>query len=321
MITSPEFSKKQIIILLANQGDKLSFSNDNVIVKDEEGKIKYQSTCYLLFLIIIIGNISITSGLLQRAKKFGFGICLMTQTFRVYQTISNGAEGNTLLRQKQYYYNDVNLGKWIIRNKIMNQREALNNFRNKSEALKEAIALLDHSIGQLSEREEIGKMELLGIEGNAARIYFSHMFDNSQWKRRQPRIKADFTNATLDFGYTLLFNFVDALLSAYGFDTYYGVLHTCFYMRKSLVCDLMEPMRPLIDLQVRKAINLGQCKEIDFQIINKRFLLPWKENPKYLSFLMKPIIDNKDEIFLFIQQYYRSFMKEREAEDFPVFTL
>ena len=29
-----------------------------------------------------------------------------------------------------------------------------------------------------------------------------------------------------------------------------------FYMRKSLVCDLVEPLRPIIDQQVKKSINL-----------------------------------------------------------------
>ena len=61
--------------------DKLSFSNDNVIVKDKEGKIKFQSTCYRLFMLCVVGNISITSGLIQRSKNFGFSICLMSTTF------------------------------------------------------------------------------------------------------------------------------------------------------------------------------------------------------------------------------------------------
>ena len=90
-------------------------------------------------------------------------------------------------------------------------------------------------------------------------------FDNVQWNGRKPRIKSDYVNVVLDIGYTMLFNIVDAMLQVYGFDTYYGVFHKCFYMRKSLVCDIMEPIRPIIDYEVRKAINLGQCKIDDFE--------------------------------------------------------
>ena len=109
----------------------------------------------------------------------------------------------------------------------------------------------------------------------------------------------------------MLFNIVDAILQVYGFDTYYGVFHKCFYMRKSLVCDLMEPIRPVVDYQVRKSINLGQCKENDFEVINNRWCLKYKSNPQYIQFLMNAILEYKDYIFLYIQQYYRFFMKRK----------
>lgn len=73
-------------------------------------------------------------------------------------------------------------------------------------------------------------------------------------------------------------------------------------MRKSLVCDLMEPIRPVVDYQVRKSINLGQCKENDFEIINNRWCLKYKSNPQYIQFLMNAILEYKDDIFLYIQQ-------------------
>ena len=91
--------------------------------------------------------------------------------------------------------------------------------------------------------------------------------------------------------HTMLFNIVDAILQVYGFDTYYGVFHKCFYMRKSLVCDLMEPIRPVVDYQVRKSINLGQCKENDFEVINNRWCLKYKSNPQYIQFLMNAILE------------------------------
>ena len=97
--------------------------------------------------------------------------------------------------------------------------------------------------------------------------------------------------------HTMLFNIVDAILQVYGFDTYYGVFHKCFYMRKSLVCDLMEPIRPVVDYQVRKSINLGQCKENDFEVINNRWCLKYKSNPQYIQFLMNAILEYKDDIF------------------------
>ena len=318
MLSAKDFSKKQIIFLLTNAGEKLSFSNDNMIVKDKDGKIKYQSTCYRIFMVCVVGNISITSGLIMRSKKFGFSICLMTTTFKVYEIIGARMEGNTLLRRHQYEYTENDIGRKIEQNKIFNQKNALQKIRSKSDYVKEGISLLDEMGNKLDSQMEY--LEIMGIEGNAARVYFSRIFDNVKWNGRKPRIKNDYVNVTLDIGYTMLFNIVDAMLQIYGFDTYYGVFHRCFYMRKSLVCDIMEPMRPIIDYEIRKAINLGQCKKIDFQEYDKRWVLKYNCNAAYVQFLMNAILDYKDDIFLYVQKYYRYFMKN-EVGEFPMFEL
>lgn len=319
MLNANDFKKKQIVFLFTNEGDKLSFLNDNIIVKNKEGGIKYQSTCYRLFMICVVGNISITSGLIQRSKKFGFSICLMTTTFKVYEILGARMEGNTLLRKHQYEYTENDMGRKIEQNKIKNQSQILKNIRGKNQIMKEGIELLDKMVVQLEQQLEY--LEVMGIEGNAARVYFSRVFDNVDWKGRKPRIKNDYVNVTLDIGYTMLFNIVDAILQVYGFDTYYGVFHKCFYMRKSLVCDLMEPIRPVVDYQVRKSINLGQCKENDFEVINNRWCLKYKSNPQYIQFLMNAILEYKDDIFLYIQQYYRFFMKRKSVSEIPVFII
>ena len=319
MLNANDFKKKQIIFLFTNEGDKLSFLNDNIIVKNKEGGIKYQSTCYRLFMICVVGNISITSGLIQRSKKFGFSICLMTTTFKVYEILGARMEGNTLLRKHQYEYTENDIGRKIEQNKIKNQSQILKNIRGKNQIMKEGIELLDKMVVQLEQQLEY--LEVMGIEGNAARVYFSRVFDNVDWKGRKPRIKNDYVNVTLDIGYTMVFNIVDGILQVYGFDTYYGVFHKCFYMRKSLVCDLMEPIRPVVDYQVRKSINLGQCKENDFEVINNRWCLKYKSNPQYIQFLMNAILEYKDDIFLYIQQYYRFFMKRKSASEIPVFII
>lgn len=319
MLNANDFKKKQIVFLFTNEGDKLSFLNDNIIVKNKEGGIKYQSTCYRLFMICVVGNISITSGLIQRSKKFGFSICLMTTTFKVYEILGARMEGNTLLRKHQYEYTENDIGRKIEQNKIKNQSQILKNIRGKNQIMKEGIELLDKMVVQLEQQLEY--LEVMGIEGNAARVYFSRVFDNVDWKGRKPRIKNDYVNVTLDIGYTMLFNIVDAILQVYGFDTYYGVFHKCFYMRKSLVCDLMEPIRPVVDYQVRKSINLGQCKENDFEVVNNRWCLKYKSNPQYIQFLMNAILEYKDDIFLYIQQYYRFFMKRKSVSEIHVFII
>ena len=113
----------------------------------------------------------------------------------------------------------------------------------------------------------------------------------------------------------------EAQISSYGFDTYCGVMHTQFYMRKSLVCDIVEPFRPIIDEAVKKGINLKQIKQEDFTLIKGQYQLQWKNNSAYIKLLMKSIMEYKDEIFVYIRDYYRAFMKGASADDFPIFDL
>lgn len=114
---------------------------------------------------------------------------------------------------------------------------------------------------------------------------------------------------------------VDSLLQVYGFDVYCGVYHKEFYMRKSLSCDLMEPIRPIIDLKVRKAVNLKQIKADDFQVFNNRWTLSYKKSPEYIGMLMNELLEYKEEMFLYIQDFYRSFMKGKTATEYRMFDL
>ena len=43
MLNANDFSKKQIIFLIPKDGDKLTFSNDNIVVKDKNGKITFSN--------------------------------------------------------------------------------------------------------------------------------------------------------------------------------------------------------------------------------------------------------------------------------------
>ena len=316
------FEKKQIVFLFARDGEKLSFKNDNLVVTDKEGKIKHQSTCWRVFALFIVGNTTITTGLIQRAKKFCFPIVLMTQNLKVYDILGFQAEGNTLLRKQQYacsFEFRLEVAKKIVANKIVNQRYCLLKQRYRSDDVNETIAYLKEAQSSLSTIVNI--QSLMGIEGAAARNYFGQCFNNCDWTGRKPRSKQDYINSTLDIGYMLLFNYVEALLRLYGFDLYCAYLHQEFYMRKSLVCDIVEPFRPLIDYRIRKAISLGQCNQADFEERNGSWYLKRDANKPYVLFLLEPIIENKVHLFRYVQDFYRAIAQEYNLEKFPSYLM
>lgn len=120
MLDINDFTKKQIVIYSPAKGDKMSYLNDNMVIKDADGAVKFQNTCYRIFSVIVIGDCSITTGLIRRAKKYGFSICFMTYGFRFFEILCNGLEGNNQLHSKQYAYNQTEIGRILILNKVLN---------------------------------------------------------------------------------------------------------------------------------------------------------------------------------------------------------
>ena len=317
MLSLNDFSKKQIVFVYANEGEKIAYKNDNLIVKDKDDKIKFQVSLYRLYIIYIIGDTSLTTVILKKAKKFGFSIALLSTTFRLYEMIGDIKLGNTLLKEKQYKYSNIDIAKHIVWNKILNEINVLKNIRKKDSYIKDTIVILNDYMSKCVECEDY--YLLLSYEGNAAKLYFKTIFDNVEWKGRKPRIKFDYINSALDIGYTILFTFIEVIANSFGFDIYVGVLHKQFYMRKSLICDFVEPFRTIIDEQVRKSINLKQIKKDDFMLINKQYRLKYENSTKYANIFLSAILDEKERIFLYIQEYYRVFMKEKSVEHFPIY--
>lgn len=316
MISANDFKAKQIIFLNAKDGEKICIRNDNVMIIDNNGEVIHQSTCYRLFAIFVVGNISVTNVLFQRAKKFGFSVVFMTTSLRPYAVVSEFAKSNVLLRKNQYSYQNITAAKKLIINKIENQYSFLNSIRIKNQSQKDALNLLQTFIDKVNNCKDI--FQIMGVEGNASRTYFKNVFNNVLWSSRKPRVKQDMVNSLLDTGYTLLFSYVDALASVFGFDSYVGILHRQFYMRKSLICDLVEPFRVIIDKCIRKGINLNQFKEEDFEIMNDRWIIKYNKKSEYNKIFISEIMNYRNDIFLYVRSFYRSFMKNDIDNNFPV---
>lgn len=320
MLTLPDFRYKQVIVHIAGgSGECIRFRADNLIVEDRDGKVLLQHSCHRLFALFIVGNASLTSGILQKSAEFAFPIVLMNRNLRVVTRINSAADGNTLLRARQYSADcpRLEIAKRLVAQKIANQTALLQDLRYRAD---EDNAAIDF-IRSIPVSAAADPRELMGMEGLASRAFFSAYFRQLGWCRREPRCKRDPANLLLDIGYTYLFNFIEAMLGIYGFDVYCGVLHTLFYHRKSLVCDIVEPFRCIIDRRLRKAHNLGQICADDFELRQGAYVLRWKNQEKYTRLFLKDILERKEDIFRFCQKYYRRFAQGKILEDFPIFKI
>jgi len=318
MLSRPDFVEKQVIFIESNNTNKIKLKNSNLVVLGEENKTILQHPLSKIFLVFICGEFSITSVLLRNARRYGIKIVFLNHSLRPYFSVSQQNIGNFLLRKKQYHNDkELDMAKFVVKNKLLNQRALMNSLRYKTQKEKGSIRRMNYLLEDISTARD--SSELLGIEGAAAKLYFSTYFKNMGFKKRTPRTKTDIINLLLDVGYYYLFNFIDANLEIYGFDTYCGFYHKFFFQRKSLVCDLVEPFRCIIDRRVRKSFNLKQINKNDFGFGNGQYFIKRSFNKKYSRLFLKEILKFKEEIFLFIQSFYRNFMKGHSVSEFPMF--
>lgn len=320
MLSRPDFIARQMLFIESDITKKLRLKNSNLILVDENDKIILQHPCTKIFMVFILGEFSITSVLIKSAKKYAVPIIFLNYNLKPYFSILPDNKGNFLLRKKQYANNnDLDIDKHIISNKVKNQISLMNSLRYKTTKEKNNISKIKELFRQINDVQS--SQELLGAEGTASKLYFETYFKNLDFSGRKPRCKGDIFNLLLDIGYYYLFNFVEANLELYGFDTYCGFYHKLFFQRKSLVCDLMEPFRCIIDRRIRKSFNLKQINKDDFYFKNGQFYVKREFNKKYSQLFLKEILLYKEKIFLFIQSYYRSFIKGRDMDSFPIFNI
>jgi CRISPR-associated protein Cas1 len=305
MLTLPNFIEKKIIFIgFGDLPNEIKFKNENICLY-KNGEFVNQISCFLVFSVFIFGEFTLTSVLIRKLKRYGISVFMLSQNFDCYAQINSEAEGNFLLRAKQYQVKDKTtfiLAKKIVKNKIKSQQFLLKqkNFKKILKTNEAFLAKIDLVNNNAS---------LLGIEGQTSKNFFQAYFKNINWSRRAPRTKEDIPNLLLDIGYTFLFNYVDSLLRLFGFDVYKGFYHQNFFQRKSLSCDLMEPMRSIIDKKLLKTFNLKQIDESDFVFKNGSFSFKkWSNSRKYCHLFTEEIMENREEIYNFVLNYYRYFM-------------
>lgn len=319
MLQFPDFDEKQILFIESFDAKNINFQNENLIIK-EGWKIKNKVSLYKIFTIFLIWETTITSVLIRKFQDFGVTLILLKKNFLPYLVIWNETEWNFILRKKQYEKTEeemLDIAKNIVLLKTNNQLKLLNNIREKEWFIKKDIESIKEIILKIPNSETYEN--LLWYEWNVAKLFFKNYFWPIGWERREPRTKRDIQNLLLDIWYTYLFHFIEALLRLYGFDNYYWVYHRTWYQRKSLALDLMEPFRCIIDRELLKVYNLKQINPKDFKFQNWAYVLPWQDSKKYSSIFLKAIMKNKKEMFFFIKDYYKYFIKWKS--DFPKFEI
>ena len=139
MMSLPDFKEKQTLFISTNESDinKIRFLNDNICFTIDD-QIENQISCHKIFALFIIGDCSLTTPLIRNAQKYGISIFLMNRNFQAYASLISKAEGNYLLRQKQYQASEqeeFKKAQKLMSNKIQNQITLLRSINLESKNL------------------------------------------------------------------------------------------------------------------------------------------------------------------------------------------
>ncbi len=322
MFTSKDIQYRNVYVINCITDKELRLSNGELLLEDKNNnrtltKLPFQK----ILALFIVGHIHITTPLIEKCKQNNVAIVVMKLSLRPVFFWSNSAEANFLVRKKQYEFSkdDLTIAKHLVINKINNQICLLKRTRRKDALTVNGLDLCIKAIEAVPYSCDYN--ELMGLEGIAAKSFFAAYFQEYNWDKRKPRTKSDYLNTLLDIGYTYLFNFIECFVRMFGFDIYVGIYHRLWFKRKSLICDLVEPFRCIVDKIIRTALNRKQFSQKDFELYKGEVHLKRDKNKEYSIVFFNALVEYKMQIFQYVQKYYRCFMRNKEINTYPIFTI
>lgn len=271
-------------LYLNSQGMRVGKSGEVIQVREGD-ELKQEVRLGEVSQINLLGNVQLSTQAIQAFCSAEVPVCYFSQGGWFYGITSGLNSRNVFLRHRQFMSAEHNgialrLSRKLVAGKIRNQRTLLQ--RNHIEPPEQPLRLLKALADKAEAATELES--LLGIEGSAARIYFSEFagmlkaaeeeddahqgqrtqfrFDFTERNRRPPR---DPVNALLSLAYSILAKDLTITCYALGFDPYWGFYHQPRFGRPALALDLMEPFRALIaDSAVLTAINTRMVTPADF---------------------------------------------------------
>jgi CRISPR-associated protein Cas1 len=245
-------SKTQKIIL-DNHGSYLGMEKGAFTVKDKDGNVQR----YPLFekelgeVILKSGNM-VSTGALASLGFWDVDVLIMTQRGRpvaMLKALDDDSHVKTRISQYEALKSEkgLEIAKKLVLAKIQGQNQVLRKYglRQLDFAMIERVKNLElESLNQL-------RRKLSTYEGHVSKVYFQQIFNLfSEGLRPENRrtFKAyDGVNNLFNLGYELLSWKVHKAIINAKLEPFLGFLHSEQFNKPSLVCDLMELYRFLVD--------------------------------------------------------------------------
>ena len=241
---------------------------------DKDGKLVREIPLANLESLGVLGGVQVSTQALTALTGQNIPVAFLSSAGRLITMTDPMNPVSALIREAQVRKfgesaSALELSRTLVAAKISNQRTIL--MRNRKD-LDPRVAENMMTLGE-QVKTCVGVESLLGLEGQAAAIYFanfsgiftppfSEMFQANGRQRRPP---PDPINAVLSWGYTMLVHECVTALRLAGLEPMLGAYHKPRPGKPALALDLMEPFRPLIaDSIAISTFNRGELTEGHF---------------------------------------------------------
>ena len=218
------------------------------------------------------------SGVLMKLSEAGVTTVLMSPRSPRRVAIVLGSQHNDAavrLAQAQRVMDELACRHWaasLVRAKLTRQRRTLQHLQGERpdarKPLFDALQTIHTILQNLNSATAPTLDSLRGFEGAAARAHFAGLagvfapaLNFSGRNRRPPR---DPVNVCLSLSYTMLHLQAVQMCVTAGLDPLLGFYHRPAFGRESLASDLIEPLRPAVDLWVWELLRSRSLREDHF---------------------------------------------------------
>lgn len=275
-------------IFLDDCGSFLGRGEGCLIVRDRKGKVeKYPLFENEISEVHLRNGNSVSVAALQTLAFWGIDTLILTQRgnpVAIVKSLDDDSHVKTRIAQYEALKNGkgFSIAKQIVLSKIEGQNYILRKYGLRQHDLmqiKNRIASVE------SDDLRTVRQRLLTIEGHAAEKYFSQVFQllpTAIGVERRRTFKAfDGINNTLNLAYTMLKWKVHRAIIKAKLEPFLGFLHSEQFGKPSLVCDLMELYRFLIDdFVIKYCMSL---KKKDFVMKREDYSSNRRGERQYLS--------------------------------------
>ena len=291
-------------VYVTNEMSYLYLDGENIVCKVED-EIKLRIPFENVESVVCFNYMGCSPALMGECVEKHIPINFVSPQGKFLAKVCGETKGNVFLRVSQidnFRQNRLILTQNTMAAKFSNTVQLIKRTLHDNKELREdckiqsVLNILTQKCHEVYKAESIE--EVIGIEGNCAKAYFS-IFNQLITVKNTPLIfdyrskrpPLDPVNAMLSFVYTLSTNEFASSLETVGLDSSIGFCHSLHSGRASLACDLVEEFRCIVERFVLTLINLKIITEKDFdkQITGavwlnetgrKKILTKWQEKKR-----------------------------------------